>query len=172
MSHNGVSHRGSLFSLAESRQYATMPDNFVFIAFYFVLPKRTCAPQHCYLKLSFILHIVFLNSLLATLNARRSLRLASMGGLVSIPLSKPSASRTSNSGRQDYTNERDDQVSSGSSLTSHCCSRTSKFVEIQIHTSTEVKRDSMSHVSLVCPFRLNEAYLTSWAGPGGTQVIT
>ncbi|PIL27491.1 hypothetical protein GSI_10642 [Ganoderma sinense ZZ0214-1] len=52
--------------------YATMPDNFIFIAFYFVLPK------------------LFLNSLLATLNAREALRGASPSGMVSVPLSHAS----------------------------------------------------------------------------------
>ncbi|EMD36464.1 hypothetical protein CERSUDRAFT_84626 [Gelatoporia subvermispora B] len=95
--------------------YATMPDNFIFIAFYFVLPK------------------LFLNSLLATLNARRSLRLASMSGLVSIPLSKPTASRSTASVRPEFTSqERDDQ-----------------FVEIQVHTATEIKSDSTPDEYLV-----------------------
>ncbi|KAI0090670.1 hypothetical protein BDY19DRAFT_992098 [Irpex rosettiformis] len=51
-------------------QYATMPANFVFIAFYFVLPK------------------LFLNSLLATLNARQKLRSngTDSSGVISIPL--------------------------------------------------------------------------------------
>ncbi|OCH90213.1 hypothetical protein OBBRIDRAFT_619694 [Obba rivulosa] len=89
--------------------YATMPDNFVFIAFYFVLPK------------------LFLNSFLATLNARRSLRLSSMNGLISIPMSKPLATRSMTGGRPEFTfSDRDDQL-----------------VEIQVHTATEVKSDSM-----------------------------
>ncbi|KAI0360705.1 hypothetical protein OH77DRAFT_1493124 [Trametes cingulata] len=58
----------SLCALLCLISYATMPSNFVFIAFYFVLPK------------------LFLNSLLATLNARRPLREAS-ASMVSIPLS-------------------------------------------------------------------------------------
>ncbi|OBZ77498.1 hypothetical protein A0H81_01971 [Grifola frondosa] len=60
--------------------YANMPNNFVFIAFYFVLPK------------------LFLNSLLATLNARRKLRETSSGALVSIPLSAASGSHMSSAG--------------------------------------------------------------------------
>lgn len=61
----------SLCALCVLVMYATMPSNFVFIAFYFVLPK------------------LFLNSLLATLNARERLRGfgKSTGGVVSIPLS-------------------------------------------------------------------------------------
>ncbi|KAH9920026.1 uncharacterized protein BXZ73DRAFT_104841 [Epithele typhae] len=49
--------------------YASMPTNFVFIAFYFVLPK------------------LFLNSMLATLNARRPLREGNSGAMMSFPLS-------------------------------------------------------------------------------------
>ncbi|KAI0821119.1 hypothetical protein BC629DRAFT_1587432 [Irpex lacteus] len=60
----------SICALAVLITYATMPRNFVFIAFYFVLPK------------------LFLNSLLATLNAREKLRAngSDKSGLVSIPL--------------------------------------------------------------------------------------
>ena len=53
-----------------------MPDNFIFIAFYFVLPKRTSplvfhAAQEAHVR--GVARTVFLNSLLATLNARGSL---------------------------------------------------------------------------------------------------
>ncbi|TCD69255.1 hypothetical protein EIP91_008358 [Steccherinum ochraceum] len=57
--------------------YATMSTNFIFEAFYFVLPK------------------LYLNSLLATLNARESLRQTlTSTDLVSIPLSKATSSYT------------------------------------------------------------------------------
>ncbi|KAI0691421.1 hypothetical protein BC835DRAFT_116961 [Cytidiella melzeri] len=61
----------SICALAVLITYATMPMNFVFIAFYFVLPK------------------LYFNSLLATLNARERLRDTSTNtaGVVSIPLS-------------------------------------------------------------------------------------
>ncbi|OCH90212.1 hypothetical protein OBBRIDRAFT_619492 [Obba rivulosa] len=55
--------------------FATMPDNFVYIAFYFILPK------------------LLLNSLLATFNAVRDLRKPGTGELVSIPLSNTSSTR-------------------------------------------------------------------------------
>ncbi|KAI0659169.1 hypothetical protein C8Q70DRAFT_155767 [Cubamyces menziesii] len=74
--------------------YATMPDNFIFIGVYFVLPK------------------LFLNSLLATLNARRPLREAGSGPMVSIPISTTSNSRMSHSGMPQYSpGAREDQVS-------------------------------------------------------------
>ncbi|EKM52588.1 uncharacterized protein PHACADRAFT_198638 [Phanerochaete carnosa HHB-10118-sp] len=58
----------SLCAICVLVAYATMPANFVFIAFYFVLPK------------------LFMNSLLGTLNAREKLRGFGSGGAVSIPL--------------------------------------------------------------------------------------
>ncbi|GJE98226.1 hypothetical protein PsYK624_144510 [Phanerochaete sordida] len=65
----------SLCAICVLVTYAVMPSNFVFIAFYFVLPK------------------LFLNSLLGTLNARERLRgfAKGSGGLVSIPLSAVSS---------------------------------------------------------------------------------
>ncbi|KAI0336997.1 hypothetical protein BDW22DRAFT_1040348 [Trametopsis cervina] len=61
----------SICALTVLITYSVMPDNFVFIALYFALPK------------------LFLNSLLATLNARQKLRDGGTGSsnLLSIPLS-------------------------------------------------------------------------------------
>lgn len=74
-----------------------MPDNFIFIAFYMVLPKRTLFLSHSLARHlpycsppAFFLPLVFLNSLLATLNARRPLR-ETNSGVMSIPLSTTSA---------------------------------------------------------------------------------
>ncbi|KAH9849389.1 hypothetical protein C2E23DRAFT_784400 [Lenzites betulinus] len=99
----------SLCALLCLVSYATMPNNFVFIAFYFVLPK------------------LFLNSLLATLNARRPLRQGS-ASLVSIPLSTASVAPHSPPAVRPARHSlrpRNDQ--SG--------------LQIQVHTSTELKTD-------------------------------
>ncbi|KAI0371923.1 hypothetical protein BV20DRAFT_1051115 [Pilatotrama ljubarskyi] len=61
--------------------YALAPHNFIYIAFYFLLPK------------------LLLNSLLATLNARKMLRERMSGGVVSIPLATTIASAAGNPGR-------------------------------------------------------------------------
>ncbi|KAI0777660.1 hypothetical protein BD413DRAFT_609978 [Trametes elegans] len=104
--------------------YATMPDNFVFIAFYFVLPK------------------LFLNSLLATLNARKPLREAGSNTMMSIPLSGTSTSRMSHSRRSRHSHglNRDDQTG----------------LQIQVHTSTELKTDPQPQNSI------DEAMQKSW----------
>ncbi|RPD65458.1 hypothetical protein L226DRAFT_530957 [Lentinus tigrinus ALCF2SS1-7] len=94
--------------------YANMPNNFVFIAFYFVLPK------------------LFLNSLLATLNARRPLRETNSGAMVSIPLSTTSNSRMSFSSRSPYSHSRgghEDQLN----------------LEVQVQTITDTKTDPDPH---------------------------
>ncbi|KAI0746746.1 hypothetical protein C8Q80DRAFT_793014 [Daedaleopsis nitida] len=94
--------------------YATMPYNFVFIGFYFVLPK------------------LFLNALLATLNARRMLRETNSGGaLVSIPLSTTSNSHMSFVGRPPYTpsQDRDEPLS----------------LQIEVRTETDTKTDPEPH---------------------------
>ncbi|KAI0826653.1 hypothetical protein BC628DRAFT_1536642 [Trametes gibbosa] len=99
----------SLCALLCLVSYATMPNNFVFIAFYFVLPK------------------LFLNSLLATLNARRPLREGS-ASMVSIPLSTASTPPYSPAmvrpGRHSLQ-PRNDQLG----------------LQIQVHTATELKTD-------------------------------
>ena len=101
-------------------QYAAMPNNFVFMAFYFVLPKRASGSEpnlRCaFAQASCPLYLtVFLNSLLATLNARRPLRETNSGGdMVSIPLSNTTNSRLSFSGRPQYSHSHaghDDPVS-------------------------------------------------------------
>ncbi|KAH9896846.1 hypothetical protein C8Q73DRAFT_429397 [Cubamyces lactineus] len=98
----------SLCALVCLITYATMPDNFIFIGVYFVLPK------------------LFLNSLLATLNARRPLREAGSGPMVSIPISTTSNSRMSH-----YSpGAREDQMG----------------LQIQVHTSTELKTDPQPHI--------------------------
>ncbi|KAM5537064.1 hypothetical protein V8D89_009210 [Ganoderma adspersum] len=101
----------SLCALLTLLTYAAMPDNFVFMAFYFVLPK------------------LFLNSLLATLNARRPLRETNSGGdMVSIPLSNTTNSRLSFSGRPQYSHSHtghDDPLS----------------LRIQVRTTTDIKTD-------------------------------
>ncbi|KAJ3489542.1 hypothetical protein NLI96_g2073 [Meripilus lineatus] len=86
-------------------QYATMPDNFIFQAFYFVLPK------------------LFLNSLLAMMNARHSIRDPTPTDPYSIPLSK-----TSSTGRMEYK-----------SRNAH--DRTDQGIDIQIETTMERKFD-------------------------------
>ncbi|TBU23959.1 hypothetical protein BD311DRAFT_810372 [Dichomitus squalens] len=95
--------------------YASMPNNFIFIAFYFVLPK------------------LFLNSLLATLNARQPLRESNSGGMVSFPLSATTNSRLSfSAGRPQFTQSltsRDDQ----------------RNLQIQIQTTTDTKTDPDPH---------------------------
>ncbi|KAJ8462105.1 hypothetical protein ONZ51_g11115 [Trametes cubensis] len=68
-------------------QYAASPHTFIYIGFYFLLPK------------------LLLNSVLGTLNARKTLREQMSGGVVSIPLpdmsgsAEASADRTSEGGR-------------------------------------------------------------------------
>ncbi|RDX54470.1 hypothetical protein OH76DRAFT_1478766 [Lentinus brumalis] len=94
--------------------YANMPNNFVFIAFYFVLPK------------------LFLNSLLATLNARRRLRESSSAAMVSIPLSTTSNSRMSFSSRPQYSHNRGGQSDQLN-------------LEIQVQTVTDSKTDPDPH---------------------------
>ncbi|KAI0371924.1 hypothetical protein BV20DRAFT_1051116 [Pilatotrama ljubarskyi] len=108
----------SLCALLCLISYATMPNNFVFIAFYFVLPK------------------LFLNSLLATLNARRPLREAS-ASMVSIPLSVTTTPRVSESvsrpPRRYSMRPREEQFHS-----------TQTGLQIQVQTSTELKTDPQS----------------------------
>ncbi|KAI0764987.1 hypothetical protein C8Q74DRAFT_1370866 [Fomes fomentarius] len=106
----------SLCALLCLLTYANMPDNFIFIAFYFVLPK------------------LFLNSLLATLNARRALRETNSTALVSIPLSTTQNSHMSFTGRPQFTRSssvRDDQPRS---------------LAIQVRTETDTKTDVDPHV--------------------------
>ncbi|KAI1798231.1 hypothetical protein LXA43DRAFT_1088358 [Ganoderma leucocontextum] len=91
--------------------YATMPENFIFIAFYFVLPK------------------LFLNSLLATLNAREALRGANSGGMVSVPLSHTS-----------YTTHM-----SFAERSRYSQSNGTHKGEIQVHTTTDTKTDPRPH---------------------------
>ncbi|PSR82060.1 hypothetical protein PHLCEN_2v6130 [Hermanssonia centrifuga] len=73
-----------------------MPNNFVFIAFYFILPKRKDLHRSCFFQKLISFCAVFLNSLLATLNAREKLRdhSTATGGVVSIPLSTAMTSPT------------------------------------------------------------------------------
>lgn len=109
--------------LTPERQYANMPDNFVFIAFYFVLPKRELFWVSI-LTLSSWSGTVFLNSLLATLNARRALRETNSTALVSIPLSTTQNSHMSFTGRPQFTpssSVRDDQVCSSVFILLGCC---------------------------------------------------
>ncbi|KAI0674273.1 hypothetical protein C8Q78DRAFT_1075936 [Trametes maxima] len=114
----------SLCALLTLITYATMPDNFIFIGFYFVLPK------------------LFLNSLLATLNARRTLREGS-GTLVSIPLSATASSHPPPSSRPPYSRgPRDDQGG----------------MQIQVHTATELKTDHAP------PISVDELRRKSWGG--------
>ncbi|KAL7284207.1 hypothetical protein ACG7TL_001489 [Trametes sanguinea] len=94
--------------------YATMPDNFVFIGVYFVLPK------------------LFLNSLLATLNARRPLREAGSGPMLSIPLTTTSISRGSPSGATQYSRSNHYEQSG---------------LQIQVHRTTESKTDPEPHMA-------------------------
>ncbi|KAI9063667.1 hypothetical protein FKP32DRAFT_693080 [Trametes sanguinea] len=94
--------------------YATMPDNFVFIGVYFVLPK------------------LFLNSLLATLNARRPLREAGSGPMLSIPLTPTSISRGSPSGATQYSRSNHYEQSG---------------LQIQVHRTTESKTDPEPHMA-------------------------
>ncbi|KAI0717411.1 hypothetical protein C8T65DRAFT_737992 [Cerioporus squamosus] len=94
--------------------YANMPNDFVFIAFYFVLPK------------------LFLNSLLATLNARRPLRESNSAAMVPIPLSTTSNSRMSFSSRPQYSHSRG----------GHSDQRN---LEIQVQTVTDSKTDPDPH---------------------------
>ena len=78
-----------------------MKTNYVFLALYFVTPKRTPTchiPSNLNLTTS---SLVFLNSLLGTLNARKSLRENLHSGMVSIPLSEALSTRTG--ARQDYS---------------------------------------------------------------------
>ncbi|KAI0701759.1 hypothetical protein C8Q76DRAFT_240747 [Earliella scabrosa] len=108
----------SLCALLCLLTYASMPNNFIFIAFYFVLPK------------------LYLNALLATLNARRSLRETNSGALVSIPLSGTSHSRMSFTGRPQFTQSRsglEDPVN----------------LQIQVQTVTDTKTDPHTHGDLV-----------------------
>lgn len=81
-------------------QYTTMPNNFVFIAFYFILPKRAYPAFSPAAKKSpdYSVSPVFLNSLLATLNARDKIRNygTGTGGVVSIPLNSVISSGPSN----------------------------------------------------------------------------
>ncbi|EIW55740.1 uncharacterized protein TRAVEDRAFT_73541 [Trametes versicolor FP-101664 SS1] len=100
----------SLCALLCLVSYATMPTNFVFIAFYFVLPK------------------LFLNSLLATLNARRPLREADPS-MVSIPLATTSTSPYLPPIRPARHSLRPRNASDQSGL------------QIQVHTATELKTD-------------------------------
>ncbi|OJT07732.1 hypothetical protein TRAPUB_1376 [Trametes pubescens] len=100
----------SLCALLCLVSYATMPTNFVFIAFYFILPK------------------LFLNSLLATLNARRPLREADPS-MVSIPLATTSTSPYLPPIRPARHSLRPRNVSDQSGL------------QIQVHTATELKTD-------------------------------
>ncbi|KAI8970569.1 hypothetical protein BD414DRAFT_540849 [Trametes punicea] len=92
--------------------YATMPDNFIFIGIYFVLPK------------------LFLNSLLATLNARRPLREAVSGPMLSIPLTTTANSRGSPPGMTQHSRSAYGEQSG---------------LQIQVHTSTELKTDPSPH---------------------------
>ncbi|KAI0921867.1 hypothetical protein AcV7_007997 [Taiwanofungus camphoratus] len=71
----------SLCAIASLVTYAVMPDSYVFLAIYFVLPE------------------LLLNSLLATLNARSSLRERNAGSLVPISLSNQADSQTMSSGK-------------------------------------------------------------------------
>lgn len=92
--------------------YATMPGNFVFICFYFLLPK------------------LFLNSLLATLNAREKLRRGgtNSNGLVSIPLtSVVSSSHTTSKSTGTPAQSRGDESKA----------LQKRMVEVQIHTVTD-----------------------------------
>ncbi|OBZ76581.1 hypothetical protein A0H81_03511 [Grifola frondosa] len=66
----------SLHAQTARPQFIKMPENFIFIAFYFVKPK------------------LFLNSLLATLNTRKHVREIGPSALMSIPLSAMSGTRT------------------------------------------------------------------------------
>ena len=75
-------------------------------------PSTSCFPNVGYSRLSrshtclMVRPTVYLNALLATLNARRSLRETNSGALVSIPLSGTSHSRMSFTGRPQFTQSR------------------------------------------------------------------
>ncbi|KAI0635133.1 hypothetical protein C8Q77DRAFT_682550 [Trametes polyzona] len=100
----------SLCALLCLVSYATMPNNFVFIAFYFVLPK------------------LFLNSLLATLNARRPLREAN-ASMMSIPLSRTTS----------LPSHPPPPVRPARQSLLPCVDQSG--MQIQVHTSTELKTD-------------------------------
>ncbi|TBU45436.1 hypothetical protein BD309DRAFT_715918 [Dichomitus squalens] len=104
----------SLCALSCLITYATMPNNFIFIAFYFVLPK------------------LFLNSLLATLNAREALRDAGAGDVVSIPLTN-----TSGSTRMSFV-ERSQYIHGDSALSGG----------IHIKTTTDTMTDPQQSVNV------------------------
>ncbi|OBZ77094.1 hypothetical protein A0H81_03488 [Grifola frondosa] len=102
-------------------QFIKMPDNFVYIAFYFTIPKCTSPPSlspslHPSLSLfstnAHARHIVFLNSLLVTLNTRKHVR--KIGPSVSIPYSAISGTRTAASadsaGKSQYGDVHGEQV--------------------------------------------------------------
>ncbi|KZT03696.1 uncharacterized protein LAESUDRAFT_704354 [Laetiporus sulphureus 93-53] len=88
--------------------YAASPTNFIFMGFYFVLTK------------------LFLNSLLATLNARQSLRQAMTGEVVTIPLSHTPGTAATVSGSE---GDRDADIYDVS--------------RIHVHATTEIKTDSI-----------------------------
>ncbi|EKM53304.1 uncharacterized protein PHACADRAFT_211002 [Phanerochaete carnosa HHB-10118-sp] len=80
----------SLCAMCVLVAYATMPGNFIFISFYFVLPK------------------LFLNSLLSTLNAREKLRgIGGSGAAAPIPLN--AMVRSNNSSKQPASGVSDDR---------------------------------------------------------------
>ena len=153
-------------------QYASMPDNFIFIAFYFVLPKRTSPPAFHAAREAHVRGVartVFLNSLLATLNARQPLRESnSAGGMVSFPLSATTNSRLSfSAGRPQFSQSltsQDDQVSvrllvahgNEGELLTYFYSLPLRFLQrnlqIQVQTTTDTKTDHDHHgvVDEVC----------------------
>ncbi|KAF7792770.1 hypothetical protein EIP86_003868 [Pleurotus ostreatoroseus] len=104
-----------------------MPTNFVFISFYFILPKRKAGLSKFGIVLTETAS-VFLNSLLATLNAREKLR-DTGSGIVSIPLSTSVSSPLRTARKTELSRRSSDQM-----------------VEIQVETTTDRKTDSMSHM--------------------------
>lgn len=101
----------SFCALACLATYATMPDNFIFLAIYFTLPK------------------LLLNSLLATLNARKSLRQTETH-VSSIPLSRTAVS--------------DSNISSRNSFNPSKKKCQEHLLRIQVQTTTDVKADTVS----------------------------
>ncbi|OBZ76408.1 hypothetical protein A0H81_03432 [Grifola frondosa] len=99
-------------------QFIKMPDNFVYIAFYFAMPK------------------LFLNSLLATLNTRKHVReIGSSAAIMSIPLSAISGTRTvasaDSAGKPQYSDTHEEQV-----------------LHVQIQTTVDKKTDSVTNTNV------------------------
>lgn len=145
-------------------KFAIMPDNFIFIAFYFVLPKRKMAVFSKPKCLLTGVCAVFLNSLLATLNARRTIRETSTG-LVSIPFSKTASFGNMRHG--DFSSSREDQVRLYAFVNPSWYLTSVQGVEIQIHTTTDTKTDNLPHIPEVRLWLIADASTTSWCAKIG-----